>query len=105
MLKDVKQNTRVNFKLLHRLLDYQLFDIDRGSLNTMQELEIYAENTRSLMLYMNLHLLGVNDQRANLIASHLGRALGICDILKKAPYYIAVNRGYLPVDVMMKHNV
>jgi len=57
------------------------------------------------MLYMNLHLLGINDQRANLIASHLGRALGICDILKKSPYYIAVNRGYLPVDVMMKHNV
>ena len=71
----------------------------------MQELEVYAENTRSLMLYLNLHLLGIDDPRANLIASHLGRALGICDILKKAPYYIAVNRGYFPVDVMMKHNV
>ena len=35
----------------------------------------------------------------------MGRALGICDILRKAPYYIAVNRGYMPIDVMMKHNV
>ena len=71
----------------------------------MKELEIYAENTRSLMLYMNLHLLNIDDERANLIASHLSRALGICDVIKKSPYYIAVNRGYLPVEVMMKHNV
>ena len=71
----------------------------------MQELEIYAENTRSLMLYMNLHLLQIDDTRANLIASHLGRAIGICDILKKSPYYIAVNRGILPVDVMMRLNI
>ena len=26
-------------------------------------------------------------------------------MLKKAPYYIAVNRNYLPVDLMMKHNL
>ena len=57
MLKQVNQDTQVNFKLLHRMIDYQLFDIERGSINTMNELEVYAENTRSLMLYFNLHLL------------------------------------------------
>ena len=62
----------------------------------MQELEIYAENTRSLLLYMNLHLLKIDNADCNLIASHLGRALGICDVLKKAPYFIAVNRNYIP---------
>ena len=105
MLKQVHKETHVNFKLLHRLIDYQLFDIDRGSINSMKELEVYAENTRSLMLYLNLHLLRIDDERANLIASHLGRAIGICDIIKKSPYYIAVNRDYIPIDVMMKHNV
>ena len=57
------------------------------------------------MLYMNLHLLSIDDQKANLIASHLGRAIGICDILKKTPYYIALNRGKLPLDIMARHNV
>jgi NADH dehydrogenase [ubiquinone] 1 alpha subcomplex assembly factor 6 len=71
----------------------------------MKELEVYAENTRSLMLYMNLHLLGIDDKRANLAASHLGRALGICDVLKKTPYYLAVHRGYIPTDILMKHNL
>lgn len=105
MLGEVKRNSRVNFKLLHRLIDYQLFDIDRGSITSMNELEVYAENTRSLMLYMNLHLLNIDDPQANAMASHLGRALGICDIIRKSPYYIAVNRGYLPVDILLKHNV
>jgi NADH dehydrogenase [ubiquinone] 1 alpha subcomplex assembly factor 6 len=71
----------------------------------MEELEIYAENTRSLMLYMNLHLLNIDDPNANLIASHLGRALGICDVLRKSPYYIGIQRGILPLDVLVKHNV
>ena len=54
---------------------------------------------------MNLHLLSIDDQKANLIASHLGRAIGICDVLKKTPYYIATNRGKLPLDIMARHNV
>lgn len=74
-------------------------------MQTMRELEVYAENTRSLMLYMNLHLLGIDCKHANLAASHLGRALGICDILKKVPYYLAVHRGYLPAEVLLRHNL
>lgn len=71
----------------------------------MKELEVYAENTRSLMMYLNLHLLGVDDVNANLAASHVGRALGICDVIKKTPYYLAVHRGYLPVELLLKHNL
>ena len=51
----------------------------------MGELEVYAENTRSLLLYLNLHLLGIDDQDALTAASHIGRCLGICDIIKKTP--------------------
>ena len=54
---------------------------------------------------MNLHLLSIDDQKANLVASHLGRALGICDVLKKTPYFIAKHRRQLPLDIMAKHNV
>ena len=70
----------------------------------MQELEIYAENTRSLMLYANLNLLRIDNSKANEIASHVGRCIGICDVLRKAPYYIGVRRNYIPLDVMTRHN-
>jgi len=54
---------------------------------------------------MNLHLLSIDDEQANLIASHLGRAIGICDILKKTPYYLAVHRNKIPLEIMARHNV
>jgi len=68
----------------------------------MTEMEIYAENTRSLMLYLNLHLLQIDDSNALTAASHIGRCLGICDILKKMPFYLGVHRGYLPQDILLK---
>jgi len=105
MLCEVKEHTHVNFELLHRIVEYQLFDIDRGPMNTMSELEVYGENTRGLMLYLNLHLLAIDNKEANLAASHLGRCLGICDVIKKVPYYLAVQRGYIPNDVLVRHNL
>ena len=49
-------------KLLQRMVDYQIFDIERGDMQTMKELEVYGENTRSLLLYLELHLLGIDDR-------------------------------------------
>ena len=71
----------------------------------MTELEVYAENTRSLLLYLNLHLLKIDDPNALTAASHIGRALGICDVIKKLPFYLGVHRGYLPQDILLRNNV
>jgi hypothetical protein len=68
----------------------------------MTELEIYAENTRSLLLYLNLHLLKIDDSNAITAASHIGRCVGILDIIKKLPFYLAMHRGYLPQDILLK---
>jgi|TARA_B110000305_G_C19266230_1_gene552057 hypothetical protein len=65
-------------------------------MQSMAEMEVYAENTRSLLLYLNLHLLRIDDANALTAASHIGRCLGICDIIKKLPFYLAMHRGYLP---------
>ena len=96
VLKEAIDKTNLNVNLLQRLIDYQLFDIERGDMQSMTELEIYAENTRSLMLYTNLHLLKIDDADALTAASHIGRCIGICDVIKKLPFYLAMHRGYLP---------
>lgn len=93
VLSEALKNTPINFNLLKRIVNYQLFDIERGDLQTMKELEVYAENTRSLLLYMNLHLLRIDDTNALTAASHLGRCIGICDVIKKIPFYLAKHRG------------
>lgn len=82
-----------------------MFDLERGDMQTMTELEVYAENTRSLLLYLNLHLLRIDDPDALTAASHIGRCLGICDVIKKLPFYLGVHRGYLPQDLLLKNNV
>ena len=96
ILKEAKDKTAINTNLLQRMVNFQLFDIERGDIQTMTELEVYAENTRSLLLYLNLHLLRIDDSNALTAASHIGRCLGICDIIKKLPFYMAQHRGYLP---------
>ena len=74
-------------------------------MQSMTELEIYAENTRSLLLYLNLHLLKIDDSNALSAASHIGRCLGICDVLKKSPFYLAMHRGYLPQNLLLKVSI
>jgi len=105
VLSQAKKKTNINLDLVERIVDFQLFDIDRGDMQTMTELEVYAENTRSLLLYLNLHLLKIDDPNALTAASHIGRALGICDVIKKLPFYLGVHRGYLPQDVLLKVSV
>ena len=102
VIQETVKNTPVNVKLLKRMVNYQLFDIDRGDINTMKELEVYAENTRSLLLYMNLHLLRIDNPDALSAASHLGRCIGICDVIKKIPFYLAKHRSYIPTEVLLK---
>lgn len=102
MVANALEKTNINSNLLTRLVDFQLFDMERGDMQSMLELEVYAENTRSLLLYMNLHLLRIDDTNAISAASHIGRCLGICDVIKKLPFYLAVNRGYLPQDILLR---
>lgn len=102
VLQHAKLHSSMNFNLHQRLVDFQLYDIERGDMQSITELEIYGENTRSLMIYLNLHLLKIDDSNALTAASHIGRCLGMCDVIKKMPYYLGVHRGYLPHDILLK---
>ncbi len=69
----------------------------------MEELEIYAENTRSLLLYLNLNLLNINSHEAFIAASHIGRGIGIVDIIKRMPSMIRLNYNMIPLQIIEKH--
>jgi len=91
-VQDMLKNTKINFDLIHRIVSYQLFDLERSEMATMNELSVYAENTRSLTFYLYLHVLGVDDENAYTAAGHLGRCYGIIDILRKMQYYLINHR-------------
>ncbi|CAI2372567.1 unnamed protein product [Moneuplotes crassus] len=104
-LSEVYKNTNANFDLLHRMISYQLFDLERSDMQSMNDLTNYAENTRSLTFYLFLHILGINDKNAYKAASHMGRCMGIIDVLKKMQYFLINHRSYLPSDILLKHNL
>lgn len=74
LLREAFEKSPIRKELLFRMIDFQFFDLDRNSeMRTMEELEVYAENTRSLLIYLNLHLINVKDQEAYVAASHIGK--------------------------------
>ncbi len=86
VLKESLKETGIRKDTLHRMIDFLFFDIDRqGEIKNMEDLEVFAENTRSLLYYLGLNLLHVNDKNAYIAASHMGRGVGIVDCLKKMP--------------------
>ncbi|RMX67951.1 hypothetical protein DD238_000522 [Peronospora effusa] len=88
-----------------RLLDARDQDLDRNEVQNLQELEVYAEQTASSLLYLTLECLGVRDDTADQVAEHAGVAIGLATLLRGTAYHSARQQSYLPEDLMNKHGV
>uniref|UniRef100_A0A2K6M6P9 NADH dehydrogenase (ubiquinone) complex I, assembly factor 6 n=1 Tax=Rhinopithecus bieti TaxID=61621 RepID=A0A2K6M6P9_RHIBE len=71
----------------------------------IKELENYAENTQSSLLYLTLEILGIKDVHADHAASHIGKAQGIVTCLRATPYHGSRRKVFLPMDICMLHGV
>ncbi|XP_044933887.1 NADH dehydrogenase (ubiquinone) complex I, assembly factor 6 isoform X2 [Mustela putorius furo] len=80
-------------------------NLDDKAYRNIQELENYAENTQSALLYLTLEILGVKDIHADHAASHIGKAQGIVTCLRATPYHGSRRRVFLPMDICMLHGV
>ena len=89
-----------------------------------REMEEYAENTFSSLLYLTLetagepvgvvkgrhdhnldcvvYLSGVRDVQADHAASHLGKAEGIVTLLRSIPYHLSRRRVLIPMDILLR---
>ncbi|KAJ4982286.1 hypothetical protein NE237_033123 [Protea cynaroides] len=74
---------------------------------TIGELEKYAEDTASTMLYMILQAGSISSTAADHAASHIGKASGLLLLLKSLPYHASRNRhiSYIPADVASNHGL
>ncbi|KAG6977673.1 hypothetical protein JG688_00000111 [Phytophthora aleatoria] len=88
-----------------RLLDARDQDLDREDVQSLHELEVYAEQTASLLLYLTLECLGVRDDTADRVAGHAGVAIGLATLLRGTPYHSSRQQSYLPEDLMNKHGI
>ncbi|KAF6323529.1 NADH:ubiquinone oxidoreductase complex assembly factor 6 [Rhinolophus ferrumequinum] len=90
---------------LMKIIDEREKNLDDKVYRNIQELENYAENTQSSLLYLTLEILGIKDLHADHAASHIGKAQGIVTCLRATPYHGTRRRVFLPMDICMLHGV
>ncbi|XP_061227020.1 NADH dehydrogenase (ubiquinone) complex I, assembly factor 6 isoform X2 [Neopsephotus bourkii] len=88
-----------------KIIDEREKNLDDKAYRNIQELEKYAENTQSALLYLTLEMLGVRDVHADHAASHIGKAQGIVTCLRATPYHCTRQKVFLPMDICMLHGV
>ncbi|XP_054241426.1 NADH dehydrogenase (ubiquinone) complex I, assembly factor 6 [Indicator indicator] len=88
-----------------KIIDEREKNLDDRAYRNIQELEAYAENTQSALLYLTLEMLGVRDVHADHAASHIGKAQGIVTCLRATPYHSTRQKVFLPLDICMLHGV
>uniref|UniRef100_A0A673VF04 NADH:ubiquinone oxidoreductase complex assembly factor 6 n=1 Tax=Suricata suricatta TaxID=37032 RepID=A0A673VF04_SURSU len=88
-----------------KIIDEREKNLEDKAYRNIQELENYAENTQSSLLYLTLEILGVKDLHADHAASHIGKAQGIVTCLRATPYHGSRRRVFLPMEICMLHGV
>ncbi|KAH9558755.1 hypothetical protein CY35_06G023700 [Sphagnum magellanicum] len=89
-----------------RLLEARSLDLDMATSPTnISEIERYAEDTSSALLYLTLEAAGVRNTAADHAASHIGKSAGLALLLRASPYHAARRRSYIPLDVAAKHGL
>lgn len=109
-LSQVIAETKISKTWLKRSVEARINDARREATDipeTMEELEKYAEDTVSTMLYLTLQSGGIVSTAADHAASHIGKASGILLLLKSLPYHAGHNRhfSYIPREIASKHGL
>lgn len=85
------------------MLYYQMHFMELHEIRYIRDLEIMAENTKSLQIFLNLHLLQIDSKDAYMAASHMGRCAGLCNILGMFPFFLQRQISIVPEELLTKH--
>lgn len=109
-LASVISEQKINKSWLKRSVEARINDAQRDVddiYQTIEELEKYAEDTSSTILYTTLQAGGITSTAADHAASHIGKASGLLLLIKSLPYHANRNQqfSYIPVKVAEKHGL
>ncbi|GAB2256000.1 hypothetical protein Droror1_Dr00009778 [Drosera rotundifolia] len=109
-LSSVISELKISKSWLKRSVEARINDAQREVSDlpeTIEELETYAEDTQSTVLYMTLQAGGIRSTTADHAASHIGKAIGLLLLLKSLPFHASRGRqfAYMPSKVASKHGL
>ncbi|GAV09596.1 hypothetical protein RvY_19102 [Ramazzottius varieornatus] len=90
---------------LRRLIDCRFDRLHSKPFLNVDALETFAENSVSPIYYLLLEASGSKDVPSDHAASHLGKTIGILNLIRSTPFLISRNQLSLPMDVLMRHNL
>ncbi|KAL5999273.1 hypothetical protein ACLOJK_040723 [Asimina triloba] len=109
-LSAVISEHKISKNWLKRSVEARIKDASREEIGVPEaigEVEQYAEDTMSTILYSTLQAAGIRSTAADHAASHIGKASGLLLLLKSLPYH--ASRGgrvfYIPREVAAKHGL
>ncbi|CAM0140160.1 unnamed protein product [Umbelopsis sp. WA50703] len=104
-LGEALQRTSLSPMWFKRIINEREENLEDPQFMTIKDMEKYAENTASCLLYLQLESLKIRDVTADHIVSHIGKAIGIATLLRALPFHASQKRLILPAEVTAKHNV
>ncbi|KAJ0968596.1 hypothetical protein J5N97_025513 [Dioscorea zingiberensis] len=108
-LSAVISEQKISKSWLKRSVEARINDASREVAlpGTIVDLERYAEDTVSTMLYMTLQAGGIQSTAADHAASHVGKASGLLLLLKSLPYHASRSGkiSYIPADIAARHGL
>ncbi|XP_075069929.1 NADH dehydrogenase (ubiquinone) complex I, assembly factor 6 isoform X2 [Mixophyes fleayi] len=102
-LSKTVQRHKLTRRWLTRIIDEREKNLEDRAYRNIKELETYAENTQSSLLYLTLEILDVRDVHVDHAASHTGKAQGIITCLRGVPFHSSRRQVFLPVDICILH--
>ncbi|XP_011300205.1 NADH dehydrogenase (ubiquinone) complex I, assembly factor 6 [Fopius arisanus] len=104
-LHRVLKTFKLSKHYFQRLLDARWRKWQAADFPDLESLEKYSEETVSPIYYLLLEARGIKDVNIDHIASHLGKAQGITNLLRSAPHHAQKRVCVIPQDLLMKHGV
>lgn len=109
-LSSVISENKISKSWMKRSVEARINDARRDIADmpeTIEELERYAEDTVSTMLYMTLQAGGIRSTAADHAASHIGKASGLLLLIRSLPYHASRSRQfpYIPTKVAASHGL
>ncbi len=87
------------------LIDAHRFDLYDDPMQTLIELENYAEQTDGALLALGAQILGASSEQVALLARRAGRAIGIARTIRLLPLHASRRQLFLPADQIGRFDV
>ncbi|XP_041455674.1 NADH dehydrogenase (ubiquinone) complex I, assembly factor 6-like [Lytechinus variegatus] len=96
---------KLSKRWLSRMIEEREKTLEDKPFPSVADVESYAENTSSSLLYLTLQSLGIHDVHADHAASHIGKSQGIVNLLRGIPLLAQRRDVLIPMELTIRYNL